>query len=92
MLAKFQLPKFHLSKILPAAADTERIVAANMVRWRRVLNLIPLAHRAERRILKFSLASANISRQRQNLKRAVLNFKISSAPQSRFLSIMSEKF
>ncbi|WP_298783256.1 hypothetical protein, partial [uncultured Campylobacter sp.] len=36
--------------------------------------------RAERRILKFSPASANISLQRQNLKRAALNFKISSAP------------
>ncbi|RKV94214.1 MAG: hypothetical protein D8H92_09545, partial [Campylobacter sp.] len=67
MPAKFRLPKFHLFKILSAAADTERIVAANMVWWRRVLNLIPLAYcdRAERRILKFSLASANISRQIQ---------------------------
>ena len=29
---------------------------------RRVLNLIPLVHRAERRILKFSLASGSMSR------------------------------
>ena len=61
LLAKFRLPKFHLSEILPAAADTARIVVANMVRWRRVLNLIPLVHRDERRILKFSSASVSMS-------------------------------